>query len=984
MANINQIISYQPDFSSVISGFKTLVNLNAALSKQLQADLGSAFNVTGLNVTKLTNTFDKLGNPQQIGKFSASVKDASGNLKTLSSDFVIAGQSGRGATAGINLLNQTIKDGGQASKIFGVNIGELAKRAALTIPIWFALRGAIIGIPQALAQGVKDLIDFDRELQKVKRNLTGSAGEIEQGFNRIRSEIVRLSLETGKSTTEIADAVKQFATLGFGVEDSLSGANAAVKASVLFFEDAGKTAKAFAGAMKILQDRTKGAANFSEQFNETLALAVELEKDNKSDLGPLSEALERFAPAALNAGISMRETITLLASLGTAGRGGAAGATLLRSSVNELLGSLDQLAPQLGVFVKESDSTFDVLLKVIDAGDKLANSGLIKDRAKVTEAFSNIFGGERGTQVVTALSSVNEQLRKNISVLPNINNFYKQYNDLLEKSSAVQRDKLNQGLIDLRKSFVNAVVGGGEGLLNLLKNLTKTIETVTPVLNTLGITINKIFGNLGLIAGLAFLIRFRATISVTALTSTFIGLNNAFITRGAILGQFFGRGFILGFIKNLGPNLIKAFAGGISGAGLLRVTTFLLNPLVAGSLIIAKIAADTFTENFVKGIEKADQKAQAAFNVLIQGLQGKLNSVDLTNLIVDIQAGKIDLGGANQIQVEGNLRKLLEERRKVESEIAKEKQFQNDISRDALSIDEKLFKLSLQQKSSNTDIIESLKEQLKLLNQQEAAGIVVDPKKIKDVQKSLLESLAGQQSEINNLLLSDAIERARAEGAVESQVLRITQAYRDQLGIDTSLTQKISDRLALERANSAEKRLQNKLSSDSVKLFDIAQTNGTEAAKAIGDVLAGNTSFETFFRQGGKNLEIFKTEFSDIFKNIQAQSFFQGDFLKGFQELRGGTNVAIADRGALATTVPRFDTNLALQQSKAQFDQLSQLQNINVQAALQIDITGLSFDRAKDKIVEEVATSVFNRIKVEANNPQSDFSQAVRTRFNEE
>lgn len=969
-------------FIEDLSGLKQLKDLDklkqSGLS-ELTKSFGSDFKVLSQEIGKVSfKNFTEGANTvrRPIVEMSTVVKDAEGKLGTFKQQMALTAD-------GIKPLNQSFVLGSKASKVFGVDILELAKRAAFTIPTWFLLRGAIIGIPLALAQGLNDLIEFDRQLQKIKRNLTGTSEEIASGFNRIRDEVTRLSLETGKSTTEIADAVKQFATLGFGVEESLSGANAAVKASALFFEDAGKTAEAFAGSMKILEDRTAGAANFSQQFNEALALAVELEKDNRSELAPLSQALQRFAPAALNAGISMKETITLLASLGTAGRGGAAGATLLRSSINELLSSLDQLAPELGVVVEESDKTFDVLLKVIDAGDRLASSGLIKDRAKVTEAFSAIFGGERGTQVVSALSSVNEQLRKNLSVLPNVNEFYRQYNDLIETSAAVQRDKLNTALTELRKGFIDAVLGGGQGLLDLLKSLNNSVETLTPALNALGGTIRAVFGNLGTIAGVAFLIKFRTILTAGAITGVFSKIFPLFAKAGATAGLLFSGTFRRTLITKIAPNLLL----GLGGAGLSKVATqiagrllgFLANPIVGIGFLLGGILSDSIFNSFIAGQQRRESDARAAFSTLIQGLQDQLNSTDLTKLIVDVQAGNVDLGGANQVQVEGQLRKLLEGRLKAEADITKEKERQGKITSNLPQLQQDLLKQQLKSKAINEDTISSLSAQIAIY-QKLAKTITLSAeqqKTLNDLQKSLLDNLSQQQAEINDTLLQDAVERFKAEGATTSQIIKATQAYRDQLGIDTSLTQQINERLSLERAINEEKRLQNRLSSDSVKLFEIAQTEGVDVARRIGEVLAGNVDFGTFFRQGGKELEVFKANFEDLFKQQQAQAFFKGDFLKGFQELRGGTRIDIPETALRQQGTPRFDTNLALQQSRAGLSQLQQLQNINVDANLNINITGLSFDKAKEKIVDEVAKAVFTKIKQPGSQERQDLNSVL-------
>src|SRR6185295_19762546 len=123
--------------------------------------------------------------------------------------------------------------------------------------------------------------------------------------------------------------------------------------------------------------------------------------------------------------------------------------------------------------------------------------------------------------------------------------------------------------------------------------------------------------------------------------------------------------------------------------------------------------------------------------------------------------------------------------------------------------------------------------------------------------------------------------------------------------------------------------------------------------------------FDTFFRQGGKDLEIFKKEFGDLFKAKQAESFFKGDFLKGFQELRGGTNVAINDRAALGGNIPAFNPKLSIAEQRA-VNQVPKINaEINSRIQVAIELTG------KFNIRDEVRQA----LKEQAANPESDFNK---------
>jgi hypothetical protein len=179
-----------------------------------------------------------------------------------------------------------------------------------------------------------------------------------------------------------------------------------------------------------------------------------------------------------------------------------------------------------------------------------------------------------------------------------------------------------------------------------------------------------------------------------------------------------------------------------------------------------------------------------------------------------------------------------------------------------------------------------------------------------------VEGLSNEKrQEIANAILKDQLAQLKTRGATSSQLLQQETLLVKQLGISQKEAEILERQLATQRAIKEEKRLQNTLSSDSLKLFEIAQTQGVDVARQIGDVLAGNTDFDLFVRQGGIALDTFKQQFDDIFKQQQAQAFFKGDVVPGQAGLRGGSNIPIEET-ALQGLSTAFNASAALQKSR--------------------------------------------------------------------
>ena len=162
-----------------------------------------------------------------------------------------------------------------------------------------------------------------------------------------------------------------------------------------------------------------------------------------------------------------------------------------------------------------------------------------------------------------------------------------------------------------------------------------------------------------------------------------------------------------------------------------------------------------------------------------------------------------------------------------------------------------------------------------------------------------------------------------------------------------------------ERALSQEKRLQAELGNESLKLFRIAQEQGTEVARRIGDVLSGEIDFDLFVRRGGEAVDVFKKEFADLFEQQQALQFFRGESVSGLKRLRGGTRIAIQEE-AIRTPAITDRTQALLAQRRA-VSQVARTQAINqinapVQITTNIDISKL--DEVSTKVIHEISTQL--------------------------
>jgi len=167
--------------------------------------------------------------------------------------------------------------------------------------------------------------------------------------------------------------------------------------------------------------------------------------------------------------------------------------------------------------------------------------------------------------------------------------------------------------------------------------------------------------------------------------------------------------------------------------------------------------------------------------------------------------------------------------------------------------------------------IDILKNKLKDLK----SGVKKELEKGKDIEVEVPVTLSvRQQEEIGEQILKLELDRIKATGALESQLLLAEKTLAKQLGLSRTNLDLVKKELEYQYALTQEKKNQTKLQSDTIILFKIAQTHGTETAKRIGDLLSGDIDLSDFGRRYKDELEVVKKEFKSFFENATSFAIF--------------------------------------------------------------------------------------------------------------
>lgn len=292
-----------------------------------------------------------------------------------------------------------------------VSLGKIADRALVTIPIWFALRGAFVAMIDTLTLGITAFIQFEQEMLRVRAVMTGTSKDIEADIGLLSNAIRSMARETGESLGSLANAAREFATLGFDVGEVIDGLNASTKLSIVFQSDSGKTAESLAFAYRLLGDTIDQAIPPSKRLEAVAGSLVKLDQENRVVMDEFTESLRKFLSTANIMNISLEETIALMTALNTAGILSGRSGQLTKTAFFQLAQSLDTVQSRLKLAIDPGEQPFDTFKRIAARLKELQDEGR---QSEVSLAIPDIFGGARGSEVISGLIAVFDQFQRNL------------------------------------------------------------------------------------------------------------------------------------------------------------------------------------------------------------------------------------------------------------------------------------------------------------------------------------------------------------------------------------------------------------------------------------------------------------------------------------------------------------------------------------------------------------------------------------------
>lgn len=321
-SKMNVLITIASDTAGASRAVNSIKLVQGALSQaNIQFDKNSE--LMQLNQTKLA------GARKGYTFFSGTLKNTKGKLSNFGFEAETAGKK-------INVLSNTafmasgsIQKVGETSALAGLSIGKLAIRAAATIPIWLALRAAVL----APIEAFKGLISFTLKFDTALANIRIVAKRSKKEFRDLGQGILDLGTKFGTSFEDASNAAVLFAQQGRSTVEILQLLPVAAKASAI----SGRSLEA------TVEDLTAITKSYNLEGKESIRIidaitAVQLK--HAITAKELSEGLRKLSPVASSLNITFEKQIGLItAVVSQTRRTGAEAANALRTILTRLQGS---------------------------------------------------------------------------------------------------------------------------------------------------------------------------------------------------------------------------------------------------------------------------------------------------------------------------------------------------------------------------------------------------------------------------------------------------------------------------------------------------------------------------------------------------------------------------------------------------------------------------------------------------------------------
>lgn len=344
-------------------------------------DQAKAFKTSKGDFEKHTITFKDLNGQMQI---------ATGIFKNVNGQWVLMSQ-------GANLASTSVGKLSNNSLSLTENLARLASRAMLTIPVWLALRGVVMGAINAFTDLVKTYQELEAGMQKVMAVAQYTSKTQAQTYAVMEQAARKYYATSIAGMKDITEAMYELGSAGRSNAEMIASLKPIMDLAIGSYTDVKTIARAVAGVMNVFGKEFEDVGTKEEQLTYITNLLGDSWKRHQIEVSEIVEAYKYLGATGAATGINFK---TFLAAVGNLGddmlRSGKAGRNLA-SAIADMAKNSEKLKDFGIKFDPRQPLDFvDIMeqlrVKYVQQGESLANN------AKMQELF-----GQEGSRAIVLL-----------------------------------------------------------------------------------------------------------------------------------------------------------------------------------------------------------------------------------------------------------------------------------------------------------------------------------------------------------------------------------------------------------------------------------------------------------------------------------------------------------------------------------------------------------------------------------------------------
>ncbi|MFA5064953.1 MAG: phage tail tape measure protein [Dehalococcoidia bacterium] len=345
-------------------------------------------------------------------------------------------------------------------------LGTVAKGVGIGLA---AVGTAAVGVGIA---SVKMAADFEGGMREVNSMM----GLSEEEFQKLQNDVISLSKETGKSSSELAGALYQIVSAGVPASEALGVLKTSAIGAVAGVTDVETAADGLTTIMNAFKLPAADASKILDVMFTTV-------KGGKTTMEELSGAMFNVAPLAAAAGVSFEEVAGAIATVTKQGVPTSVATTELRAAIQAIIKPTADMSTALEALGYASG---DALLA--EKGFAGTLNTLVSAAGGSNEALGKMFGYVEGLQAVLSLTGDNAKVfESDLSNAMNSAGAATGAYDEINKGAARQFELLTnkvQGLMaELGLKFLPLLTPLIDGILKLIDAL--PIDEITELITGL-------------------------------------------------------------------------------------------------------------------------------------------------------------------------------------------------------------------------------------------------------------------------------------------------------------------------------------------------------------------------------------------------------------------------------------------------------------------------------------------------------------------